>query len=114
VTVRVMTAPSGAEVFLDDEHEPRGKTPLTLSLPRSTTTNVHVTLRLRGFEPLATDLLPDSDSRLQMALVRTAPTRPVVAARPKPTPKAVKPTPPRPKQPVPDLHRGDVVDPFAR
>src|SRR5262249_4810578 len=48
VTVHVVTTPSGAEVFLDDEHEPRGKTPLTLSLPRSTTTNLHVTLRLRG------------------------------------------------------------------
>jgi hypothetical protein len=51
-----------------------------------------------------------------MNLMRVMPTRPAVAARPKPAQKAkvVKPAPSRPKQPVPDLHRGDVVDPFAR
>jgi hypothetical protein len=116
VTVRVATTPSGAEVFLDDEHVSRGRTPLAMTVPRSTTTNVRVTARLRGYEEQGSDLLPDSDSRLQMNLMRVMPTRPAVAARPKPAQKAkvVKPAPSRPKQPVPDLHRGDVVDPFAR
>jgi hypothetical protein len=84
-----------------------------LSLPRSTTESVRVSVRLRGYEAQSSDLLPDSDSRLQMTLSRAVAPRPVVAARPKPAAKA-KSTTARPKQTVPDLHRGDVVDPFAR
>ncbi len=115
VTVHVVTTPAGAEVFLEGDAAARGRTPLTLSLPRSATESVHVTVRLRGYDPQTSDLLPDSDSRLQINLSRAVVPRPAVAARPKPAPKPVKPTAaPRPKQPVPDLHRGDVVDPFAR
>jgi hypothetical protein len=36
----------------------------------------------------------------------------VVASRPRSAAKSPKAAA-RPKQPVPDLHRGDVVDPFA-
>ena len=114
VTVHVVTIPAGADVFIDGERTSRGHTPLTLSLPRSTSENVHVSLKLRGYEVLESDLLPDSDSRLQMQLMKVAP-RPAVAARPRPAPKVkAGKASPRPKQPVPDLHRGDVVDPFAR
>ncbi|HEY2743453.1 MAG TPA: serine/threonine-protein kinase [Polyangia bacterium] len=114
VTVHVGTTPAGAEVFLTGDASARGRTPLTLSLPRSLTETVRVTVRLRGYEPQSSDLLPDSDSRLQMNLSRAVVPRPTVAARPRPASKSVKPASPRPKQPVPDLHRGDVVDPFAR
>jgi serine/threonine protein kinase len=112
VTVRVVTTPPGADVFLDGEHEPRGKTPLALTMARSTE-NLRLVVKLRGYEPQTSDVTPDSDSRLQMTLMKLAAPRPVAAARPKPAPKppAAKP---HPKQPVPDLHRGDVVDPFAR
>jgi serine/threonine protein kinase len=114
VTVRVLTTPAGADVFLDDETRSRGKTPLALTLPRSPTGNVHLAMKLRGYEPQTSDLTPDSDSRLQISLQRTPPPRPVVAARPRPASKPAPTKPARPKQPVPDLHRGDVVDPFAR
>ncbi|MGZ3443964.1 MAG: PEGA domain-containing protein, partial [Polyangia bacterium] len=114
VTVRVVSRPAGADVFLDGERDSRGRTPLALTLPRSSTDNLRVVVRMKGYEPQTSDLTPDSDSRLQMTLTRSAPPRPVAVARPRPTPKPVKPPPARPKQPVPDLHRGDVVDPFAR
>jgi hypothetical protein len=115
VTVRVVTTPPGADVFLDGENEPRGKTPLALTMPRSSQ-NLRLAVKLRGYEPQTSDVTPDSDSRLQMTLSRMAPPRPVAVAKPKPAPKPSKPAPApaRPKQPVPDLHRGDVVDPFAR
>jgi serine/threonine protein kinase len=113
VTVRVVSTPAGADVFLDGERSARGKTPLVLSLPRSSTDNTRVVVRLKGYEAQTSDLMADSDSRLQMTLTRVAPPRPVAVTRPRPPVKAVKP-PARPKQPVPDLHRGDVVDPFAR
>ncbi len=113
VTVHVVTSPEGAEVFLDGERSPRGRTPLALTLPRSTTGNAHLVVRLRGYQTQTSDVTPDSDSRLQMTLMKI-PVRPTVVARPKPAPRPIRATPPRPKPPVPDLHRGDVVDPFAR
>jgi len=113
VTVRVVTTPPGADVYLDSERDPRGKTPLALTMPRSSQ-NLRLVMKLRGYEPQTSDLTPDSDSRLQMTLARTAPPKPVVVAKPKPAPKPPAPKPARPKPPVPDLHRGDVVDPFAR
>jgi len=112
VTVRVITTPPGADVFIAGEHESRGKTPLALTMTRSSD-NLKLIMKLRGYEPQTSDLTPDSDSRLQLMLSKLATPRPVAVARPKPTPKPAAPKP-RPKQPVPDLHRGDVVDPFAR
>jgi serine/threonine protein kinase len=114
VIVRVLTTPPGAEVFLDREAEPRGKTPVALTLPRSATGNVHVMVKLRGYDSQSSEVTPDSDSRLQMTLQRSAAPRPTLAARPKPAAKPAAAKPARPKQPMPDLHRGDVVDPFAR
>jgi tRNA A-37 threonylcarbamoyl transferase component Bud32 len=108
VMVRVVTTPPGADVYFGDEKAPRGKTPLQLTLPRSDATT-RVTVRLRGYEPQLSDLVPDSDSRLQMTLVKATP-RPVLAVKSKKAP----PRKPPAKKPLPDLHRGDVVDPFAR
>ena len=111
VLVRIVTKPAGADVYLGGEAESRGKTPLALTMARSSET-LRLAVKLRGYEPQTSDLVPDSDSRLQMTLVRTPPVRPVAAARPRPSSKASS-KPSRPKAPVPDLHRGDVVDPFA-
>ncbi len=111
VTVRVLTTPAGADVYLGDERAPRGKTPLTMTLPR-TDRSMPVTLRLRGYDPQVSELTPDADSRLQMTLVKSTPPRPVIIAKPKRPPP--KKTTPSTKAPLPDLHRGDVVDPFAR
>jgi hypothetical protein len=109
VTVRVVTTPPGADVFLDDERTPRGKTPLALLMPR-TNENARVTVRLRGYESQAAEVTPDSDSRLQMTLVKAG-----AFAAPKSRHAAHKSAPAAtPKPTIPDLHRGDVVDPFAR
>ncbi len=114
VLVRVVTTPAGADVYVGDELEPRGQTPLAMKLPRSSQ-NLRLGVKLPGYEPQTSDLVPDSDSRVQMTLVKSAPPpRPIVLARPKPAPKPPAARPARPKPPVPDLHRGDVVDPFAR
>ena len=50
MTVRVVSTPAGADVFLDGEPISRGKTPLTLTLPRSTSDNMRVVVRLKGYE----------------------------------------------------------------
>ncbi|HEX6837912.1 MAG TPA: serine/threonine-protein kinase [Polyangia bacterium] len=112
VLLRVVTSPSGADVYVGGEPESRGKTPLQLTMPRSSET-LRLAVKLHGYEPQTAELVPDSDSRLQMTLVKAAAPRPVAVARPRPAPKPAA-SKPRPKPPVPDLHRGDVVDPFAR
>jgi hypothetical protein len=53
------------------------------------------------------DVLPDSDSSVQLALSSEPPPR----APARPARKVEKPAPARPAA---DLRRGDVVDPFAR
>ena len=114
VTVRVVTTPVGAEVLVDGERVARGQTPLALTVPRGES-NVKLTVRLRGYDAQVAEVMPDADSRLQLTLMRTAPPAPraVPAARAhKPVRKPAAPA--APKTPVPDLHRGDVVDPFAR
>ena len=107
-----MTQPSGADVYVGGEPESRGKSPVALMVPRSSET-LRVAVKLRGYESQTSELVPDSDSRLQMELVRVAPSRPLAAARAKSGAKSATRAS-RPKPPVPDLHRGDVVDPFAR
>jgi hypothetical protein len=109
VTVRVHSTPAGAEVLLQGESEPRGVTPLVLSLPRSRQPTL-VTVRAKGFQEQALDVALDSNSQLQVMLTPLPPPKPV--ARPmRPAPKKVQE---RPKASGPDLKKGDVVDPFAQ
>jgi hypothetical protein len=72
-----------------------------------------MTVRLKGYESQTADVTPDSDSRLQLTLMKAThashrASRHVPATPPPP----VTPTESRPA-PVPNLHNGDVVDPFA-
>jgi hypothetical protein len=137
VLVRVVTQPPGADVYIGDQVSARGQTPVALTLPRGTASET-VTVRLKGYEPQTAEVTPDSDSRLQLNLVKASPRRaskhvtapettapskgPVAASPPTTTPPAPSnanttsapaPAPAAPKVPSPNLHRGDVVDPFA-
>jgi hypothetical protein len=59
---------------------------------------------------------PDSDSRLQLTLTKSPPARAAAGSK-KAGGAKVKPSGPQPPAaaaPKPDLHNGDVVDPFAR
>ena len=116
VNVRVVTTPSGADVFLGDEGAPRGQTPLALTMPRADATE-RLMVKLKGYESQAAEVVPDSDSRLMLNLVKSAP--PKIASRGShhstSRQKAAANAPPPVKAPpMPDLHRGDVVDPFAK
>jgi hypothetical protein len=114
VMVRVVSAPAGADVYLGDERTSRGKTPLALTMGRDTAVT-RLTVRMKGYESQASEVVPDSDSRLQMTLTKVAPPRSAASGRPQKRPsKSKAPSPAAPRAPVPDLHRGDVVDPFAR
>jgi serine/threonine protein kinase len=110
VKVEVSSAPLGAEVLLAGDEEARGKTPLTLNLPRATTPT-KLTVRAKGYQERTLDVTLDSDSRLLLTLTPLPQAQPVVRpVRPlfkRPIDK------PKPK-PGPDLKKGDVVDPFAQ
>jgi hypothetical protein len=115
VNVRVMTMPAGADVLFGDETDPRGQTPLLLTLPRGDASE-RLTVKLKGYEPQSTEVTPDSDSRLMLTLVKSAPQKIAGhekhhASKHQPPPAVPQAPPPKPP-PVPDLHRGDVVDPF--
>jgi serine/threonine protein kinase len=110
VMVHVVTQPPGADVYLDDDAAARGQTPLALTLPRGTQA-ASVTVRLKGYESQTAEVMPDSDSRLQLTLSKAH----SVHHGPKhaPAATAAPSLPPAARPPAPDLHRGDVVDPFA-
>jgi serine/threonine protein kinase len=109
VSVRVVSMPPGADVYFGEEREPRGQTPFALSLPRSDRAQ-HVTVRMHGYQPQTSELVPDADSRLQLTLVKLAPVVRVVKKPAKRPGVAAAPKPAADRQP--DLRRGDVVDPF--
>jgi hypothetical protein len=114
VQISISSRPAGASVYLGDDPAPKGKTPVTLSLARSGAAQ-HITLRAPGYEPGVAEVMPDADSRLQLALSRVPPR---VAAAPARPPKHGRPktsAPPRANdRGALDLRRGDTVDPFAR
>jgi serine/threonine protein kinase len=112
VSVRVNSSPSGADVLLAGDDEPRGQTPLVLTLPRSGS-STKLLVRAKGFQERAMDLTPDSDARLEVTLT-PAPV-PVVERVRSSRPQPKRPTVEKPKpKPGPDLKKGDVVDPFAQ
>jgi serine/threonine-protein kinase len=119
VAVRVTSTPPGAAVYVGDDTAPRGQTPLILSLARSNAVQ-RLVLKASGYTPSETEVIPDSDSRLQLTLVpaqaRVAPT--VAHHAPvhkKATPRvAATDKKPTGEQSQPDLRRGDVLDPFKR
>jgi hypothetical protein len=116
VSVRVNSAPAGADVFLAGEEEPRGQTPLVLTLPRSMASK-QLVVRAKGFQERALDLTMDADSRLEVTLTplpAAPPPRPVERPKFSRPVKRAAPAQPKAKTPGPDLKKGDVVDPFAQ
>jgi eukaryotic-like serine/threonine-protein kinase len=111
VSVRVNSAPLGADVLLAGDSAPRGQTPLTLTLPRSTAT-AQVVVRHKGFQERALDVTLDADSRLEVTLT-PVPAPPPPVARPS-RPAIKRPVEKAKPKPGPDLKKGDVVDPFAQ
>jgi serine/threonine protein kinase len=110
VAVRINSTPSGAEVFLDGEPVARGRTPMTLMLPRGDQPH-QLSVDAKGYQPHVVEVTPDSDSRLELTLT------PRWAVPFKPSPGAAKPPhnhAPKPPAAKPDLKKGDVVDPFAQ
>jgi hypothetical protein len=115
VQVWVRSAPESAEVFVDDEAAPRGRTPLKIDLPRGQDAR-HLSLRSSGYQEYRTDVVPDANNRVEVTLVavpkppRKASGSPHKAARP--VAPASRPSPP-PAKPPPDVAGGDLVTPFS-
>ncbi|MGZ3438099.1 MAG: serine/threonine protein kinase [Polyangia bacterium] len=106
VTVTVGSVPPGAEVFIDQERATRGRTPLTIHLPR-VDRMVQIRLSLDGYARVSTEISAHSDAQVQLALIKEpAPRRTATAAHTK------KPTPDAPKRHV-AKPVGDLADPFA-
>jgi serine/threonine-protein kinase len=121
ITVHVSTTPSDAEVRVEEEDEPRGRTPLVFSLPRSSSAR-RISVSAPGRQTLVTQLTPDADCNLQLALAPLPPAK-VAAERPastkrRPTEqKLVREAPvPASKHVTPavtPLRKGQIIDPFA-
>jgi serine/threonine protein kinase len=112
VRVRVRSTPPNAEVYLDREEEPRGKTPFEMMLPRGSASR-KLTLRAKGFHQTVADVSVDSNQDVTLYLTPLPPPAPQPVRRvAQPRPKA-KPQQSAPKT-KPDLEKGEIVDPFAR
>jgi hypothetical protein len=96
VTVHVDSEPPGAEVSVDGEARPRGRTPLSLALPRSNDQR-RLSLTAPGHLVASLDLIPNSDGELRVKL--------------KPSPGRPGPARSNGKQARP---RNDLADPFLR
>jgi hypothetical protein len=69
IVVQVLSRPEGAEVFLNGEARPRGKTPLALPVHRGTH-EARVTLRLDGYREVTRRFVPDSNREYDLQLRR--------------------------------------------
>jgi serine/threonine protein kinase len=113
VRVMVDSVPQGAQVFVegDSSGQPRGVTPVALTLPRNDTTQVRVVVKAKGYQPSSIDVLPQTDSQVKLTLLAA----PVVGKKVKiktPTKKSAEAAATT-NDHAPDVRKGDVVDPFA-
>jgi eukaryotic-like serine/threonine-protein kinase len=67
VTIKLTTKPAGAAVTIEGEAAPRGATPLSLTLPRSTQVR-RLVLTAPGYQRALADVTPDVDSRVHFDL----------------------------------------------
>ncbi|ACY16375.1 serine/threonine protein kinase [Haliangium ochraceum] len=76
VELRLASRPPGAAVFVDDEPEPRGTTPLDMLVAEGAD-ELRITLRLAGYRDLERRFVPDSHKEfdLQLTPERRKPTR---------------------------------------
>ena len=107
VTVTVGSLPPGADVFIDQERAPRGRTPLTIRLPRADRA-AKIRLSLAGYARASTEISARADAQVQLALVK----EPAPPRRTAPVAHTTKPSPPPPKR-HPTKLNGDLADPFA-
>lgn len=68
VQIQITSEPANAQLWLADEPQPRGLTPLTLSLSKSREP-VALTLRLSGYQPETRRIWPTADQQLTLELV---------------------------------------------
>ncbi len=99
-TIRIVSRPAGAELWLGDESTPRGETPLNLVVPRNAS-GLRATLKHDGFEEAHLSINPSHAGPLQVELekVKTAHhhTPPAQAHHPK---HEAETTPGAPKKPA--------------
>jgi hypothetical protein len=86
VSVSITSQPPGAEVYLDSEPAPRGRTPVVLELPHAKRLRT-VKLLERGYAPSTLQFSTASDVQLGPTLVRQpAPVKRVIVTHPAPAP----------------------------
>ena len=101
ISIRIESAPSGAQVFVGSEETARGTTPYVLELGRTAAPTEIRTARA-GYKPMKKTIAPDSDSKITFTLER-APVSPHVIVKPASTAT------------VPDDSDSDgVIDPFRK
>jgi serine/threonine protein kinase len=81
VALALTTSPSGAQVWVADETEPRGVAPLVVVVARATAP-LPLRLTLAGYTAKALSVRPDHDDEIEVTLEKAAKPRP--AARPRP------------------------------
>jgi serine/threonine-protein kinase len=103
VAANIRSLPPGAEVQLEGDAAPAGRTPITLHLPRGDARR-RVTLSAPGFRPLTLDVEAATDSQVAVALERAA----------APAPPRTSPLPHRKRTSSSGqaVLQGEVFDPF--
>lgn len=69
VAIKIISHPDGAAVFVGEEKEPRGKTPLVFHLPRGSDT-VAVTIERDGYENITRAFKPTNNKEFDLQLRR--------------------------------------------
>ena len=69
VAIKIISRPDGAAVFVGDEKKPRGKTPLTLHLPKSSD-RIAVTIERDGYEEIERAFRPTTNKEFDLQLRR--------------------------------------------
>ena len=126
VSVEIDSSPVGADVTVQGEAVPRGKTPLALSFPRSDSQGVGISLSLKGYASHTLEVLPLADRHLPAIVLEKlegidpAAGHAVAVAdhldhgkKHPPAGKAQKETPEATPAPA-SIREGGIVDPFAQ
>jgi len=67
VTIEVGSTPPGADVYVNDEKKPRGKTPMKFGVEQGNK-KLTITLKRRGYEDREEEVIPDKDRGLDLNL----------------------------------------------
>jgi hypothetical protein len=69
VTLNVITDPKGADVFVGDEKEPRGETPLEITFDKSDQ-EVRIAIKRRRFKDEVRTFVPETNQEFDLKLAR--------------------------------------------